>query len=115
MFEKLDEVCEVLQELIGALEPREMEPEDAAAAMEKFSVVEKLGAAGKAFAAKRVAESGVWRKEGERSPAHWMAKKTGEPVGQAVSVLETARRMDHLPRTGEAYRSGSSRRSRPRR
>ncbi len=33
-----------------------------------------------------VAESRVWQQQGERSPAHWMARRTGEPVGHAVAA-----------------------------
>src|SRR5262249_48938941 len=40
-------------------------------------------AAIKAFGARRVEETDVWRKGGHRSAAHWVAEATGETVGAA--------------------------------
>ena len=56
--------------------------------VELFSVGEKICAAGKALAARRVAESGSWRRSGDRSAAHWLARRSGSSVGQAAGTLE---------------------------
>jgi hypothetical protein len=68
--------------------------------------VERLGAAGKALAARQVADSGAWWDTGERSPAHWMAAVAGTSVGRAVAVLQTAELLESLPDTEAAYRRG---------
>ncbi|MGH2704570.1 MAG: hypothetical protein ACRDJ4_05570, partial [Actinomycetota bacterium] len=74
--------------------------------METFARGERLCAAGKALAARRVASSGVWRRSGERSAAHWMAKRTGESLGKSISELETAKKVAELPGVDQALREG---------
>jgi hypothetical protein len=43
---------------------------------------------------------------GHRSAAHWVAEATGETVGAAARTLQTARALEQLPDTDEAFRSG---------
>ena len=57
--------------------------------------------------ARRVEESNVWRHDGDRSAAHFLAHKTGTTVGQAISTLEVAHRLEDLPATDEAFRGGA--------
>jgi Domain of unknown function (DUF222) len=68
--------------------------------------VEKLAAAGKVLAARWVEESNLWPSQGFRSAAQWTAAKTGTTVEQAVGALTTARCLEDLPETAEAFRSG---------
>src|SRR5438552_16848613 len=68
--------------------------------------MEKLVAAGKALAARRVAESDHWRGAGERSAAHWLARRAGSSVGAAMATLETAARLPELPAVDRAVRAG---------
>jgi Domain of unknown function (DUF222)/HNH endonuclease len=56
--------------------------------------------------ARRVEETRVWRGSGHRSAAHWVAEATGETVGSAARALDTARALDALPATEEAFRAG---------
>jgi uncharacterized protein DUF222 len=102
-----------LQAAIGALrdaarrlEPDYLSTEEATSAVKCFAEGERLCAAGKTLAARRVERSGAWRAGGHRSVSHWIASATGVPVGQAVGTLQTARRLEHLPATEDAYRSG---------
>lgn len=106
MFESLRGVEKELQRTLVILDPEVLEPNTAAKLVEVFGRIERLGAAGKALAARRVADSGVWKKDGDRSPAHWLAKKVGTGVGQAVATIETARRITELPETLEAVKAG---------
>jgi hypothetical protein len=48
----------------------------------------------------------VWRREGYRSVAAWMAAKTGTPVGSAVATLEMAKLFGDLPVLAAAFRDG---------
>lgn len=95
-----------LERVVAELEPELFDGVDAAALVEQFTAIERLGAAGKALMARRVEESNVWRREGHRSAAHWMATTTGTTVGQAVGTLEVARSLRELPSTDAAFRSG---------
>ena len=106
MFEFVDEAIIAAQKALEDFEPQIFKGKDAKHLVERFSHLERLAAAGKAMAARRVADSGAWRSEGVRSPAHWMAKTTGTSVGHAVNVLETAERVVQLPATNRALRAG---------
>ncbi|MGH2693611.1 MAG: DUF222 domain-containing protein [Actinomycetota bacterium] len=106
MFEKVKKLRSSLQAIVKDLDPEVMESRSAIALVEDFAAIEHLAAAGKALAAKRVAESGAWRSNGHRTAAHWMALKTGTSVGSAVQVLETASRLSELPKTDNAVRAG---------
>ena len=106
MFDKVERAERLLQEAVSELDPDVLEARSAARLTETFARMERLSAAGKALTARRMADSGVWRRSGERSPAHWLAKKTGTSVGQAVTTLETATRLSELPATEAAVRRG---------
>ena len=56
--------------------------------------------------AARVAEGGDWRRNGSRSPAEDIARRTGTSVGAARDVLDTAERLSELPDVAEAARRG---------
>ncbi len=71
-----------------------------------FAEVERLAAAGKALVAVRAAETNQWRRDGDRSPEHWLARETGTTVGAAREALDTARRLCDLPATDAAVRDG---------
>jgi hypothetical protein len=60
----------------------------------------------KARLARRADETRVWRQAGYRSAAHWVAATTGTTIGAASRTLETARSLDQLPATEEAFRAG---------
>src|SRR5205814_7486240 len=47
-----------------------------------------------------------WRREGDRSAAHHLARRTGTSVPQAVEAIETARRLEKLDTTAAAARAG---------
>jgi hypothetical protein len=87
MFARLVELREALESVVGEVEREVLEAGLAARLVGEFAAMEKLCAAGKALAARRMAESGSWRRCDERSPAHWMARATGASVGEAVAVL----------------------------
>ena len=106
MFEKVKDVKAALRAAVAELDPDLLEGSAAAALVEDFSEVERLAAAGKALAARRVASSGAWRHNGDRSPAHWLARASGTSVGNAAGMLETSERIRELPATEAASRAG---------
>ena len=73
-----------------------------------FAEIERLGAAGKVLYAQRAAQSMVWRDEGHRSAASWMAQRTGIGIGEALGTLEASVALGSLPETTEALRKGPS-------
>ncbi len=106
MFERVRRAVDALRETARGLDPLCVDGPDAAALLEVVGEGEPVCAAMKALMARRVDETGVWRKDGHRSAAHWVADATGETVGSAARTLETARALDQLPHTDAAFRAG---------
>jgi hypothetical protein len=106
MFANLKKALDLLERAVQELDPDALDPKFAVRLVEQFSTMEKLAAAGKALASRRVAATGAWREKGDKSAAHFVARKTGDSVGAAVTVIETANRMRDLSSTEEAFRSG---------
>ena len=91
---------------LAEADPDRVTAAQAATLLTLFADIERLGAAGKVLFSKRASESIVWRDEGHRSPASWMAKTTGTDIGDAMSALETSERLGSLPETALALRRG---------
>jgi Domain of unknown function (DUF222) len=80
---------------------------DAALVVEDATAIENMAASVKALAAARVAETELWKKNGDRSAAHHLARTTGVSVGRAHETLTTARRLRQLPATSAEALSGT--------
>ncbi len=91
---------------LAAADPDRVTTAQAAELLELFAEIERLGAAGKVLYTKRAAESTVWRDQGHRSAASWMAEKTKTGMGDAIATLETAAALQSLPATSDALRRG---------
>jgi uncharacterized protein DUF222 len=102
----LESAIGALRETLRRLEPVRLPADEAAELVRLGAEVERLGAAAKTLAARAVERSGAWRLNGYRTAAHWVASTTGVPVGQAVAVLETGRRLEDLPATSWAFANG---------
>jgi hypothetical protein len=91
---------------LAAADPDRVTSAQAAALVELFAEIERLGAAGRVLYARRAADSTVWRDEGHRSAASWLAAKTKTGLGDAMATFETAEALGSLPSTSEALRRG---------
>src|SRR2546427_7415053 len=103
---RLQEMEAALREFVAGLEPEGLAADAAAGLVDTFATIEKLAGAGKALAARRVADSNLWRGAGERSAAHWLARRAGSSVGAAMATIETAQRLGELPALDGAVRAG---------
>src|SRR5438309_7981867 len=103
---RLQEMEAALREIVAGLEPEALSADAAVGLVDTFVSMEKLVAAGKALAARRVAASNLWRGAGERSAAHWLARRSGVSIGSALATLETAARLPELPGVDRALRAG---------
>jgi hypothetical protein len=106
VFERVRCAVDALKATARALDPLCVDGPDAAALFELVSEGERVCAAMKALMARRVDQTGMWRKDGHRSAAHWVAEATGETIGAAARALETARALEQLPDTYAAFRAG---------
>jgi hypothetical protein len=102
----LERALEDARGVLSGLEPERLAASDAARLFSLFGALEKTGAAGVALLAGRASHSGAWKENGHRDPASWVADQTGSTLGEAISVLETAGRLEVLPDTADALRSG---------
>jgi len=106
MFDEFRSAVGQLEATSRALDPSCLDGRDAAALVELAARAERICAAIKARGARRVEETKVWRDGGHRSAAHWVAETTGQTVGAACRTLATARALEELPATDEAFRAG---------
>lgn len=68
--------------------------------------IERLGHGLKTRAAAKVAQSEVWRGDGDRSPEQWLARQTGTTAAEAGRVVDTGRKLEELPAVAEAVTRG---------
>ena len=78
----------------------------AARLAERCAEAERLLAAIRVLATASLQDKALWRREGFRSAAAWMASKTGTAVGTAIRTLEMADQLPDLPVVAEAFRAG---------
>ena len=106
MLDRLEGLITALRDLLTGLDPRDLSGSDAVRLVEMFSEGERVCAAGRTLAAGRVQRSPEWSAAGYRTPAQWMAAHTKTTLGQAITALETARRLESLPMTRERFVAG---------
>ncbi len=106
MTKRVRAVREDLAAVMAEFDPRLVDARTAAELVEEFGAIERMAAAGRALAAGRVAQTKVWAEGGHRSAAHWLASTSGTSVGQAVAALATAKNLEGLDATAEAFRAG---------
>ena len=68
--------------------------------------LERLGVALQMVMAPRVDDTFIWRQQGHKSAAAYLAEKTGTTVGGAIGALETARQLGDLPDTALCLKHG---------
>ena len=93
-----------LRRVVACFEPGSLDGEAAVRALELFGEMERLAAAGKALAARRVEETRVWQRRGVRSAAHLVASmwfvgplgqwRPSKPPGVWMSDRPPPRRCD---------------------
>jgi hypothetical protein len=106
MCVKLSELEEAMASFASGFEPGLVSAGEAEGVMERAARIEHMAATVKALAAARVAATELWRLGGDRTPAHMLARRSGEPVSQAAQELENAQRLGAHPKTDAAARKG---------
>src|ERR671910_1774011 len=103
---RLSELRSAMSEYATRFDPARIPAHDAACVVEDAAAIKNMAATVKSLAAARVAETALWKRDGDRSAAHQLARKTGTTVGQAREALDAARRLQDLPATSAAARRG---------
>lgn len=102
----MEESIDAIAAVVEALELAALSGADARRLAELFARGERLCAAGKLLAARRVSDSATWTGGGVRSVEEWLAALSGTSVGSAGSALDTAERLAGQPALEDAVKSG---------
>jgi hypothetical protein len=106
MCETLAEVRSAAEALASRFDARLLSAADASRALTEANALQNIAATLVALTSARVSECGRWRGDGSKSPADYIAKRTGVSVGQAADALRTAEQLRELPAVAEAARRG---------
>src|SRR5947207_13630446 len=102
----LGEVLASVRSLVAGIEVEGLAAHEAARVVEQCAEAERLLAALRVLAAATLQDKALWRREGFRSAAAWMASKTGTAVRAAIATLEMVEQLDQLPAVAAAFRAG---------
>jgi Domain of unknown function (DUF222) len=102
----LTELRRAMSEYATRFDPARVVACDASRIVNDAAAIEKMAATVKSLAAGRVAETEIWKRDGDRSAAHQLARTTGTSVVQAKETLVAARRLQDLPTAAAAARRG---------
>jgi polyhydroxyalkanoate synthesis regulator phasin len=103
---KLVEIEAELSAYAGAFDASTLLGSEAAEVVRRLSRMENLIGGPKLKAAARVAGTPIWKHQGHRTPAEWLARETRCGVGEAVGALETAEKLADCPKVAAKVRSG---------
>ncbi|MDQ3385409.1 MAG: hypothetical protein M3503_05270, partial [Actinomycetota bacterium] len=98
-------VRDELRGILAGLDPEVLPAVAAQQLVTLFADIEKLAAAGKALAARRVEKAGVWR-GADRSAADWLARTPGTTLDTGRATLDTGRAVQDQPEVDAALRAG---------
>jgi hypothetical protein len=104
--ERLSELGEALKEYSSRFDASALPVVLASRVVEEASAIEHMASTIKGLAAARVAETEKWKNDGQRSPAHDLAKRTGTSVADAQRQLDRAKRLAKHPKTEAAAKAG---------
>src|SRR5947207_11634972 len=102
----LDELVALIRSVVAGFEVDGLAAQEAARVVEQCAEAERLLSALRVLAAATLEDKALWRREGFRSAAAWMASKTGTAVGPAIATLEMAGLLADLPVVAEAFLAG---------
>ncbi|HWW52597.1 MAG TPA: hypothetical protein VNY84_02420, partial [Acidimicrobiales bacterium] len=106
MCAQLAQLEEAMAAFASSFDPAVISAAQAEGVMERAARIEHMAATVKALAAARMAATELWSLDGDRSPAHMLARRTGSNVSAAAQALEMATKLAHHAKTEAAARRG---------
>ena len=106
MFDTVRSLREGLEAVVEGLDTDGLDGPRAARLLDDFAAIERLSANAKTLVARRLDETWGWRGEGDRTLAHYVARKTGTSVAHATETVKTAQRLDPWGATADAMKTG---------
>src|SRR5437588_2287732 len=107
MGTRLAELEKALGAFASGFDPALLSAAQSEGVMERAARIEHMAATVKALAAARMAETELWSLGGDKTPAHMLARRTGQTVSGAAQQLEAAKRLKDHPKTDAAARRGT--------
>lgn len=101
------ELASSVRGLLADLDPTEVPLTAAPDLWRAFTELRKLAAAGETLLTARAAAANEWKHAGHANPAEWLAHNTGTSVGSARTDLNTSQRLEQLPATTNALKTGA--------
>src|SRR5947208_8252916 len=106
MCQKLAELEKAMGAFASGFDPALLSAAQAEGVMERAARIEHAAATVKALAAARMCETELWSLGGDKTPAHMLARRTGQTVSGAAAQLEAAKKLADHPKTDAAARKG---------
>ena len=106
MCRRLSELREAMGAYAAGFDAELISVPDCERVVEEATALEHMAATVKALAAARLSDSEAWKGDGDRSPAHRLARQSGTTVKEAAQALETGKALGVLPATAAAARRG---------
>jgi hypothetical protein len=103
---QLPAIISALGAIMATFEPERHTVEACRSLLDQFNQVKRLGSVGVTLSARRVSGSNGHTESGHRTPAEWLAARTGESVGQANEAIQLGEDLVTQPGVDEAFRSG---------
>lgn len=94
------------ERVAAELDPALLAPRDAERLLAQATTLRNIADGLCTLLAPRATESGRWRRDGARTESEWLARKLGVSDGAAATAIATGRRLQALPATAGAVRSG---------
>jgi hypothetical protein len=107
MCESLADLHAAVQAFASRFDAHTLAAADASRALAQLTAMKNMISVAESMASARLTECGQWRRDGSRSPADYIAKRTGVTVGQAADALRTAEQLEQLPAVAEAAMRGA--------
>ena len=105
-LDELGELLGLIRSVVSGVDLDELEVAETTRLVEECAEAERLLGALRVVATVTLEHKVVWRREGFRSVAAWMAAKTGTAVGPAIATVEMAKLLGDLPVLAAAFRDG---------
>lgn len=102
----MGQVLRSIRSVVAGVEVGRLDASSAAELVEECAEAERLLAALRVLATASLQDKVLWRREGFRSAAAWMASKTGTAVGTAIRTMAMVDQLADLPVLAEAFRAG---------
>jgi hypothetical protein len=102
----LTELSRTIDRFVHSLEPGQLSMADATAWLADVIRMRTQLASAELVLAARVADGREWARDGDKSPAHFLARTAGVSLGEAIAKLDAAERLADLPVASEALAKG---------